>query len=197
MMHTSLDHLIQLFSKLPGLGKRSAERLVLHLIKKKELALYPLIEALQETAHNIHPCSFCGCLDVRDPCFICSDKNRDPSILCVVQDMSDLLAFERTGSFHGLYHVLGGVLSALEGVGPQDLNIQKLLSKVQKQKFDEIVLATNATLEGQTTFHYLRDLLIPSGIKVTRLAFGVPLGGELHYLDEGTLSTALKARQVQ
>ena len=190
---SEIERLIQLLAKLPGLGPRSARRAALALLKKRDTLLEPLADSLREAADAILPCEVCGNLDTQSPCAICSDTRRDPHILCVVEDVADLWALERAGVFRGRYHVLGGALSALDGVTPERLNVAKLLERV-KQDVDEVILAMNATVEGQTTAHYLMDLL--GDMKVTRLAHGVPVGGELDYLDEGTLSAAFKARRA-
>jgi len=189
-----IDRLIQLLAKLPGLGPRSARRAALVLLKKREGLLEPLGAAMREAAAAIRNCEICGNLDTASPCSLCRDPRRDPSVLCVVEDVADLWALERAGVFRGKYHVLGGALSALDGVTPEKLNVAPLLSRVGAG-VDEVILAMNATVEGQTTAHYLTDALTPSGVKVTRLAHGVPVGGELDYLDEGTLSAAFKARR--
>jgi recombination protein RecR len=190
---SEIERLIQLLSKLPGLGPRSARRAALALLKKRDTLLEPLADALREAADAILTCEICGNLDTQSPCAICSDPRRDPHILCVVEDVADLWALERAGVFRGRYHVLGGALSALDGITPERLNVTQLLERV-KQNVDEVILAMNATVEGQTTAHYLMDLL--GDMKVTRLAHGVPVGGELDYLDEGTLSAAFKARRA-
>ena len=190
---SEIERLIQLLSKLPGLGPRSARRAALALLKKRDTLLEPLADALREAADAILTCEVCGNLDTQSPCAICSDTRRDPHILCVVEDVADLWALERAGVFRGRYHVLGGALSALDGVTPERLNVATLLERV-KGNVDEVILAMNATVEGQTTAHYLMDIL--GDIKVTRLAHGVPVGGELDYLDEGTLSAAFKARRA-
>jgi len=189
---SEIERLIQLLAKLPGLGPRSARRAALALLKKRDTLLEPLANSLREAADAILACEVCGNLDTQSPCAICSDPRRDPHILCVVEDVADLWALERAGVFRGRYHVLGGALSALDGVTPERLNVAPLLERV-KSGVDEVILAMNATVEGQTTAHYLMDLL--GGMKVTRLAHGVPVGGELDYLDEGTLSAAFKARR--
>lgn len=190
---SEIERLIQLLAKLPGLGPRSARRAALALLKRRDTLLEPLFGALREAADAILPCDICGNLDTKSPCTICSDPRRDPHILCVVEDVADLWALERAGVFRGRYHVLGGALSALDGITPERLNVNRLLDRV-KQDVDEVILAMNATVEGQTTAHYLMDLL--GDRKVTRLAHGVPVGGELDYLDEGTLSAAFKARRA-
>ena len=189
-----LDHLIQLLSKLPGLGPRSARRAALFLLKRRESLMEPLAAALTETAAKVRPCSRCGNLDTADPCALCRDPRRDQGLICVVEDVADLWAIERSAAYNGLYHVLGGTLSALDGVGPEDLRIEPLVKRVGETKAREVILALNATVEGQTTAHYVTDRLAETGVKITRLAHGVPVGGELDYLDEGTLSQALKAR---
>jgi recombination protein RecR len=190
---SEIERLIALLSKLPGLGPRSARRAALALLKKRDTLLEPLAQAMQEAADAISSCEICGNLDTQSPCAICSDPRRDTHILCVVEDVADLWALERAGVFRGRYHVLGGALSALDGITPERLNVTSLLERVQ-QGIDEIILAMNATVEGQTTAHYLMDIL--GDRKVTRLAHGVPVGGELDYLDEGTLSAAFKARRA-
>ena len=190
---SEIERLIQLMSKLPGLGPRSARRAALALLKKRDTLLEPLAGAMQDAARAIRDCEICGNLDTTSPCGICSDSRRDGHILCVVEDVADLWALERAGVFRGRYHVLGGALSALDGVTPDRLSVGKLMERV-KTGVDEVILAMNATVEGQTTAHYLMDLL--GDLKVTRLAHGVPVGGELDYLDEGTLSAAFKARRA-
>jgi recombination protein RecR len=189
---SEIERLIQLLAKLPGLGPRSARRAALVLLKKRDLLLEPLAAAMQAAAAATRTCEICGNLDTASPCAICRDSRRDPAILCVVEDVADLWALERASVFRGRYHVLGGALSALDGVTPERLNVATLLQRV-KEGVDEVILAMNATVEGQTTAHYLMDLL--TDVKVTRLAHGVPVGGELDYLDEGTLSAAFKARR--
>lgn len=189
-----IDRLIQLLARLPGLGPRSARRAALSLLKKRESLMEPLAQALTSAAGSIKACSRCGNLDDVDPCAICQDEKRDDSVICIVEDVADLWALERTGFFKGRYHVLGGVLSALDGVGPEDLNIGTLVDRVNVDHVDEVILATNMTVDGQTTAHYIVDRLTSSGVKITRLAHGVPVGGELEYLDDGTLTAALKAR---
>jgi len=189
-----IERLIQLLARLPGLGPRSARRAALHLIKKRELLLLPLASALAEAGSAIGVCGECGNIDSRSPCSVCADPRRDRSLICVVEDVSDLWALERSGALSGLYHVLGGTLSPLEGVGPKDLNIEGLIERAGAPTTREVILALNATVEGQTTAHYLMDRLGDLDVKVSRLAQGVPLGGELDYLDEGTLSAAIRAR---
>jgi recombination protein RecR len=187
-----IEQLIQLLARLPGLGPRSARRAVLQLIKKKEQLMIPLSAALERAVEAVRVCEVCGNVDTRSPCAICADPRRDSGILIVVEDVADLWALERAGVGAVKYHVLGGVLSPLDGVGPDDLSIDSLVRRAHE--FSEIVLAVNATVEGQTTAHYLTDRVTPTGVRITRLAHGVPVGGELDYLDEGTLSQALKAR---
>jgi recombination protein RecR len=191
---SEIERLIQLLARLPGLGPRSARRAALVLLKKRDVLLEPLAQAMQDAAAAIRACEVCGNLDTVSPCAICTDGRRDPHLLCVVEDVSDLWALERAAVFRGRYHVLGGALSALDGVTPERLNVAALLDRV-KHGIEEVILAMNATVEGQTTAHYLMDLLETEQVKVTRLAHGVPVGGELDYLDEGTLSAAFKARR--
>ena len=195
MSSTDIERLIQLLAKLPGLGPRSARRAVLHLLKKRESLMLPLGAALTEAAGSVKRCSTCGNLDTTDPCSICADVRRDPSVICVVEEVDDLWALERTGSFKGRYHVLGGTLSALDGVGPEQLDIAGLVARAGRPELREIILATGATVDGQTTAHYITDRLAGIDVSVTRLAHGVPVGGELDYLDDGTLTAALKARR--
>jgi recombination protein RecR len=190
---SELDTLIQLLAKLPGLGPRSARRAALYLVKRRESLMEPLAAALTRAAAAIRTCSLCGNLDVTEPCAICRDPRRDDSAICVVEDLADLWALERTGAFRGRYHVLGGTLSALDGVGPEDLNIGRLLARLRPGQ--ELILALNATVEGQTTAHYIVDRVVGTGVRLSRLAQGVPIGGELDYLDDGTLTAALKARR--
>jgi recombination protein RecR len=191
---TEIDRLIQYLAKLPGLGPRSARRAALFLLKRREALLQPLAAALAEASARVRPCSVCGNLDTTDPCAICHDPKRDTTVICVVEDVADLWAIERTHAFAGLYHVLGGTLSALDGVRPEDLDVDGLVRRAGAG-VGEVIIALNATVEGQTTAHYLIDRLAPTGVAITRLAHGVPVGGELDYLDEGTLSAALKARR--
>ena len=192
-----LDRVIQLLSRLPGLGPRSARRAALHLLKRKESLMEPLADALAEAAQSIRPCRICGNLDTQEVCGICADPTRDTTKICVVEQVADLWALERTGVFTGRYHVLGGVLSAIDGVGPEDLNIATLLTRVGPDSgVSEVILATNLTVDGQTTAHYVTERLEDSGVSVSRLAHGVPVGGELDYLDDGTLATALKSRRT-
>ena len=191
-----IERLILLLSKLPGLGPRSARRAALHLIKKRELLMAPLTSALQIAMEKIVVCKTCGNIDTKDPCTVCTDMRRDPSIIVVVADVADLWALERAHAVNSRYHVLGGTLSPLDGVGPQDLTIDALISRVHAEPVKEVILALNATVDGQTTAHYITELLQGATVKVTRLAHGVPVGGELDYLDEGTLSAAIKQRTL-
>ena len=194
MVSEDIEQLITLLAKLPGLGPRSARRAALNLIKRRETLMQPLARAMAATAEATKVCSVCGNLDTRDPCKLCNDPRRDPCIICVVEDVADLWALERTAAFRGQYHVLGGTLSALDGVGPDDLKIPELVERAQMNGVKEVILATNATVDGQTTAHYIADRLEELGVTVSGLAHGVPVGGELDYLDDGTLSAALKAR---
>ena len=189
-----IEKLVQLLAKLPGLGPRSARRAALVLLKKREALLEPLGQAMRDAAAAIRVCESCGNLDTTNPCAICRDPRREGHVLCVVEDVADLWALERAGVFKGRYHVLGGALSALDGRTPEKLNVAPLAARVANG-VDEVILAMNATVEGQTTAHYLMDVLAGSKAKLTRLAHGVPVGGELDYLDEGTLSAAFRARR--
>jgi recombination protein RecR len=189
-----IERLIQLLARLPGLGPRSARRAALFLIKKRELLMAPLAAALQTAMEKIEVCRTCGNIDSQNPCTVCTDARRDPSIIVVVADVADLWALERAQTLNARYHVLGGTLSPLDGVGPQDLSIDALVSRVHAEPVREVVLALNATVDGQTTAHYVTDLLQDTNVKITRLAHGVPVGGELDYLDEGTLSAAIRQR---
>ena len=190
-----LERLIQLLARLPALGPRSARRAALHLLKRRDALMVPLAGALTEAAGAVRTCSVCGNLDTRDPCAICADPRRDPSLICVVEDVDDLWALERAGVFRGRYHVLGGTLSALEGMGPEDLRIDGLLRRVEAGGVAEVILAVSATVDGQTPAHYLGERLAGTGAAVTRPAHGLPVGGELNYLDDGTLGAALRARR--
>ena len=191
-----IERLIQLLARLPGLGPRSARRAALHLIRKREQLLAPLAEAMQVACERVVTCRTCGNVDTRDPCTICCDARRDTSMLVVVESVSDLWALERASVLRAPYHVLGGTLSPLDGIGPDDLNLASLVARVSEGQFREVILAVNATVDGQTTAHYITDLLTPHNVKVTRLAHGVPVGGELDYLDEGTLAAAMRQRTV-
>jgi recombination protein RecR len=189
-----IERLIQLLARLPGLGPRSARRAALHLIKKRESLLAPLSDALRVASERIVVCSLCGNVDTTDPCTVCRDPKRDGSILVVVEDVSDLWALERSGAVNARYHVLGGVLSPLDGVRPEHLNLDRLVARAADPGVAEVILAVNATVDGQTTAHYITDLLGHLPVRVTKLAHGVPVGGELDYLDEGTLSAAIRQR---
>jgi recombination protein RecR len=189
-----IERLIQLLARLPGLGPRSARRAALALINKKEALMEPLAKALADTAAAVSVCRICGNVDTENPCTICADPRRDSAVLVVVEDVGDLWALERAAATRGRYHVLGGVLSPLDGIGPEDLHIAQLIERVKTGGVSEVILAMNATVEGQTTAHYITDQLTGSGAKVTRLAHGVPVGGELDYLDDGTLAAAMKSR---
>lgn len=195
MASPEIDALTQALAKLPGLGPRSARRAVLHLLKKREAALGPLLNALMAVEENLATCSICGNVDTTDPCGVCSDQRRDPRALCVVEEVADLWALDRSRLFPGRFHVLGGRLSALEGVRPEDLAIDSLVRRIADGGIDEVVLAMNATLEGQTTAHYIAERIERFPIRITQLAHGLPVGGELDYLDEGTLAQALRARR--
>ncbi|WP_423142742.1 recombination mediator RecR [Parablastomonas sp. CN1-191] len=195
MASQEIDTLASALARLPGLGPRSARRAVLWLVKRRDTALVQLLAALDDVAARLVECTICGNVDTTDPCAICADPRRDQRSLCVVEDVADLWALDRARLFTGRYHVLGGRLSALEGVRPEDLTIGKLLDRVEKGGIDEVVLATNATLEGQTTAHYIAERLEGFPVRITQLAHGLPVGGELDYLDEGTLAQALRARR--
>ncbi len=189
-----IERLIQLLARLPGLGPRSARRAALHLIRKREQLLGPLAEAMRVANERVVICSQCGNVDTRDPCTICADPRRDESLIVVVESVGDLWALERADATRGRYHVLGGALSPLDGVGPEDLNLKGLVARVAAGGVKEVVLAVNATVNGQTTAHYVTDLISPYEVKVTRLAHGVPVGGELDFLDDGTLIAAMRQR---
>ncbi len=191
-----IDQLIGLMAKLPGLGPRSARRAVLQLVKKRTLLLEPLARSMTEVAATARECLTCGNVGTSDTCGICSDPKRDPNVICVVGDVADLWAMERSSAFKGRYHVLGGVLSALDGVGPEDLRIPRLVHRVEENGVTEVVLALSATIDGQTTAHYIADQLDGTSASVTSLAQGVPIGGELDYLDDGTITAALRARKT-
>lgn len=195
MASPEIEALTEALARLPGLGPRSARRAVLHLIKKRETALAPLLAALERVGRALVTCHVCGNVDTSDPCAICADPRRDARSLCVVEEVADLWALDRARLFPGRFHVLGGRLSALDGVRPEDLAIDALLRRVEGGGIDEVVLAMNATLEGQTTAHYIADRLEAMPVRVTQLAHGLPVGGELDYLDEGTLAQALRARR--
>ena len=195
MASTEIEQLIQLLAKLPGLGPRSARRAALHLINRREGLMQPLARALAVADERIHICGRCGNIDTSDPCAVCADGRRDGAMICVVEQVADLWALERTHAYKGLYHVLGGTLSALDGVGPEDLRIVGLVARARAPETHEVILALGATVDGQTTAHYVTERLADCGVIITRLAHGVPVGGELDYLDDGTLTAALKARR--
>ena len=189
-----IERLIQLLARLPGLGPRSARRAALHLVRRRVELMEPLSAALADALSKIEICGTCGNVDTRDPCTVCADASRDRAILVVVENVADLWALERAAAVSGRYHVLGGTLSPLDGVGPDDLNLASLVARVREGEAKEVLLALNATVDGQTTAHYVTDLLRDTGVKITRLAHGVPVGGELDYLDEGTLAAAIRQR---
>ncbi len=195
MQGNDIEKLIKIIAKLPALGARSARRIVLHLLKKKDASLLPLIDALQNVADNIKKCPICGNFDTEEPCAICADASRDTELVCVVQDVADLWAMERVGLYKGQYHVLGGILSALDGITPEDLNIESLFSRLNQGQIKEVILALPATIDGQITTHYLLSRLKEYPLKVTTLAQGLPLGAELDYMDDGTIQLALSARK--
>jgi recombination protein RecR len=190
-----IERLIALLAKLPGLGPRSARRATLTLLKRRDQLLTPLSEALAEAAARVRACGVCGALDTTDPCAICADPARDPALICVVEEVGALWAMERASAFRGRYHVLGGLLSALDGVGPEDLRVGSLVGRAASEAIGEVVLALPATVDGQTTAHYLADRLAGAGVRVTLLARGVPVGGELDWLDDGTIAQAMRARR--
>jgi recombination protein RecR len=192
---SEIERLIQLLARLPGLGPRSARRAALHLMKRRESLMLPLAESLRQVAEKLRNCSLCGNLDASDPCALCADPGRDPALICVVEEVADLWAIERSGAFKGRYHVLGGTLSALDGRGPEDLRLDALAARAREPAVREVILALSATVDGQTTAHYIAERLSGRDLTISRLAHGVPVGGELDYLDDGTLSTALKARR--
>lgn len=195
MALSPLDNLTKLLAKLPGLGPRSARRAVLFLLKRREGLMLPLADAMRDVAQTMEACPICGNWDVNAPCAICADSNRDTDAICVVEDVADLWAMERSRAFKGRYHVLGGTLSALEGIRPADLRIGALVERAREEDVQEVILALSATVEGQTTAHYVAEQLEEAGVKVSRLAHGLPIGGELDYLDDGTLTAALQARR--
>jgi recombination protein RecR len=195
MASQEIEALTQALARLPGLGPRSARRAVLHLLKKRESAMAPLLRALEAVNERLATCHVCGNVDTADPCAICTDPRRDARMLCVVEEVADLWALDRSRLFPGHYHVLGGRLSALEGIRPEDLTMDGLIRRISAGGIDEVVLAMNATLEGQTTAHYIADRLEAFPVRLTQLAHGLPVGGELDYLDEGTLAQALRARR--
>ena len=196
MANSEIDKLINEISKLPGLGRRSAQRIALYLLKNKERSLLPLVQSLQEANQKIINCEICGNIDIISPCSLCTDIKRDRQTICLVEDLSDLWTFERIGFYRGVYHILGGSLSAINGIGTDDLNITKLIQRIKKQSVKEVILALSTTIEGQTTSHVIADKLESiEDLNVTRLAQGVPMGGEVHYLDENTLNAAFQSRK--
>ena len=195
MAGQEIEKLVKIIAKLPALGTRSSRRIVLHLLKKRDTAFLPLIEALQDVAEHIKNCEICGNFDTLSPCSVCSSEKRDHTTVCVVQDVADLWAMERVGFYRGVYHVLGGVLSALDGISPEDLNIEKLMERIDSGQINEVILALPATVDGQITSHYLVSRLKNFDIKVTTLAQGIPVGAELDYMDEGTIQLAINSRK--
>lgn len=194
MINSEIENLIKLIGSLPGLGPRSARRIVLHLLRNKEKLMNPLFKKISEVSELALNCEICGNLDTKDICYICDDKRRDNSIICVVENISDLWAIERSSSFKGIYHVLGGVLSAFENKGPKELKINNLIKRAQNEETKEILLANSATVDGQTTAHYIAEVLEEHDVIVSRLAYGLPMGGELDFLDDGTITQAINAR---
>ena len=194
MINSEIDHLVRLISKLPGLGLRSARRIVLHLLNNKEKEMLVLSDEIKDVAERIKFCVICGNMDTSEECYICKDEKRDVSTICVVENVGDLWAIERSGVFSGKYHVLGGVLSALDNIGPDDLKIGQLVQRAKSEKIKEVILANSATVDGQTTAHYIADQLSSTDIILSRLAQGLPMGGELDFLDDGTITQALRAR---
>ena len=194
MINSEIDHLVRLISKLPGLGLRSARRIVLHLLNNKEKEMLVLSDEIKGVAERVKFCVICGNMDTSEECYICKDEKRDVSTICVVENVGDLWAIERSGVFSGKYHVLGGVLSALDNIGPDDLKIGQLVQRAKSEKIKEVILANSATVDGQTTAHYIADQLSSTDIILSRLAQGLPMGGELDFLDDGTITQALRAR---
>lgn len=194
MINSEIDHLVRLISKLPGLGLRSARRIVLHLLNNKEKEMLVLSDEIKDVAERVKSCVICGNMDTSEECYICKDEKRDVSTICVVENVGDLWAIERSGVFSGKYHVLGGVLSALDNIGPDDLKIGQLVQRAKSEKIKEVILANSATVDGQTTAHYIADQLSSTDIILSRLAQGLPMGGELDFLDDGTITQALRAR---
>jgi recombination protein RecR len=195
MSAPEIERLIQLLARLPGLGPRSARRAALHLMKRRESLMLPLADSLRQAVDRLHTCSVCGNLDTSEPCALCNDPRRDDRLICVVEEVADLWAVERSRAFTGRYHVLGGTLSALDGRGPEDLRLDALAARARAPEVREVILALSATVDGQTTAHYIAERLGGGDLTITRLAHGVPVGGELDYLDDGTLSAALKSRR--
>ena len=195
MSGTEINKLINEISKLPGLGRKSAQRITLYLLKNREQNLLPLMQIMKDTNQKIVNCEICGNIDIISPCSICQNVKRNQQMICVIEGMSDLWAFEKIGFYRGMYHILGGTLSAINGIGVNELNINKLTDRIEKQNVKEVILALSTTMEGQTTSHVIADKLEPLKVEVTRLAQGIPIGGEVHYLDENTLSAAFKSRK--
>ena len=195
MTGSEIETMIRLLAKLPGLGPRSARRAALMLLRRREALLEPLARALADAARAVRACGVCGNMDTRDPCTVCATPDRDRTLICVVEEVGDLWALERSGAHRGLYHVLGGTLSALDGVGPEDLNIAGLVARAGEAGTREVILALGSTVDGQTTAHYIAERLAATGVAISRLAQGVPVGGELDWLDDGTLTQALRARR--
>lgn len=195
MKGTEIDKLINQISKLPGLGRKSAQRIALYLLKNREKSLVPFMQSIKEANKKIINCDICGNIDMTSPCSICQNPKRDQQMLCVIEDVSDLWTLERIGFYRGVYHILGGTLSAINGVGINELNISNILRRIKKNNIKEVILALSTTMEGQTTSHVIADKLEHFQIEVTRLAQGIPIGGEVHYLDGNTLSTAFQARK--
>ena len=195
MRGTEIDKLINEISKLPGLGRKSAQRIALYLLKNKERSLFPLMQIMKEANHKIVNCEICGNIDMISPCSICKNPKRDQQMICVVEDISDLWAFEQIGFYRGMYHIIGGTLSVINGTGVDELSISKLTKRVENKNVKEVILALSTTIEGQTTSHVIADKLEPLDIEVTRLAQGIPIGGVVHYLDENTLSAAFQSRK--
>ena len=195
MRGTEIDKLINEISKLPGLGRKSAQRITLYLLKNKEKSLLPLMQIMKEANQNIVNCEICGNIDMISPCSICQNPKRDQQMINVIEDISYLWTFERIGFYRGMYHIIGGTLSAIKGIGVDDLNISKLIKRIERMKVKEVILALSTTMEGQTTSHVIADKLESLNVEVTRLAQGIPIGGEVHYLDENTLSTAFQSRK--
>ena len=196
MIGTEIEHLIKLLSRLPGFGPRSARRAVLHLLKNPQSLMSPLAQALKTAVEVVKECPSCHNMDTVTPCSICTSSIRDSSSLCVVEDISDLWTIEKSGAYRGYYHILGGTLSALDGITPDDLSIPHLLQRVKTKNIHEVIIALNATIDGQTTAHYISDYLAATNVKITQLAHGVPIGGQIDYMDDGTISTALKSRKA-
>ena len=196
MSENGLQHLIKILAGLPALGPRSARRIALHMVTKKQSVMEPLIQALIEAEKNIKTCDTCGNLDTVVPCSLCQSHSRDKKTLCIVASVADIWAIERTGHFKGLYHVLGGVLSSIDGIRPEDLGISDMLSRIDNENIQEVILALSATVNGQTTSHYIADRLEGKGVTITGLARGIPVGGELDYLDDSTITTAFKSRKA-